>query len=192
MKTSVRFLPNLQPRAWCGNTSGCVAARAGRIVWAGGRRGLWVLAAVLLLTGCTITKKVTAVPAGARIQAIHVVKNDKVLYKQDLFDELLETIREQGFEARPVLGEKPRDAAHVLEFSANWNWDMAMYLTFFHATLWEGEKVLGEITYDATRGGGRMDKFGTTGSKVRPLMAEMLKGAERPARAATNSPAAAK
>jgi hypothetical protein len=139
--------------------------------------GMCCVIAAVLLSGCTITKRVTPVPAGTAIKTVHIVENDDVLYKQSLLDELHAMIRAQGIETVSVRGQKPKDAAHHLTYRANWAWDLAMYLTYFQATLYEGDRVLGQIEYDARRGGGRLGKFGTTAAKIRPLMQEMFKNA---------------
>ena len=57
---------------------------------------------------------------------------------------------------------------------------MAMYLTYFRATLYENGRVLGEVEYDAKMGGGNMKKFGKTAEKIRPLLTELLGKVERP------------
>ncbi len=51
---------------------------------------------------------------------------------------------------------------------------MAMYLTYFEATLYEDGRVLGEVSYDAKMGGANMNKFGKTADKVKPLLLELL------------------
>jgi len=65
------------------------------------------------------------------------------------------------------------------------NWDMAMYLTYFHATLYEDGRVLGEVEYDAKMGGANFAKFGRTAEKIRPLLSELLQKADR----SNNAPA---
>ena len=65
------------------------------------------------------------------------------------------------------------------------NWDIAMYLTYFHATLYEDGRVLGEVEYDAKMGGANFAKFGRTAEKIRPLLSELLQKADR----SNNAPA---
>jgi hypothetical protein len=56
---------------------------------------------------------------------------------------------------------------------------MAMYLTYFHAKLYEDGRILGEVEYDAKMGGANMGKFGKTAEKIRPLLSELLQGVNR-------------
>jgi len=88
-------------------------------------------------------------------------------------------IQRQGFDSELYQGNPPENADHYLTFTANWRWDLAMYLSYFQATLFSREGRLGEVEYDARRGGSRLDKFGATTEKVEPLMIELLENVSR-------------
>lgn len=139
-------------------------------------------------TGCSISKTVKPVAAGTTIHTIHIVKNDDTLYKQSLLDEMQAIIHEAGCQTVIVSNSQPADAEHVLQYRANWAWDLAMYLTYFQATLYEQNSIIGEVEYDARKGGGRLDKFGSTESKVRPLLQKMLAGVDHSDASSTNAP----
>lgn len=62
---------------------------------------------------------------------------------------------------------------------------MAMYLTYFRGSIYEDGRLLGEAEYDAKMGGANMNKFGRTAEKLRPLLEEMLRSADRPRATAT-------
>ena len=96
-----------------------------------------------------------------------------------LDEELVSQIREMGFQSEAYVDTRPADSTHYLMYTANWSWDMAMWLTYFSATLYDGETLLGEVEYDARRAGGRLSKFGKTANKIRPLLRELLKDANR-------------
>jgi hypothetical protein len=133
----------------------------------------------LLSTGCSISKHVKSVPPGTKIQTIHIIENADTLYKESLLQEMRAILAEAGCNSEVVSGSKPDHAQHHLEYRANWQWDMAMYLTYFRATLYEQNRVIGEVEYDSRSGSARMDKFGTTTNKIRPLLKEMLKDLDR-------------
>jgi hypothetical protein len=107
------------------------------------------------------------------IKKIYVLKNDKV-HMEGLLDEIVKQIEEMGFESESYSGDRPVDAEHYLTFTANWGWDMAMYLVYFRATLYEEGRVLGEVEYDAKMCGMDFSKFGKTANKIRPLLEELL------------------
>ena len=134
---------------------------------------LSLILAVLSLCGCAISKNVVPVDSGTTIKKIYVLKNDKV-HMEGLLDEIVKQIEEMGFESQAYSGDRPIDAKHYLTFTANWTWDMAMYLVYFRATLYEEGKVLGEVEYDAKMGGMNFSKFGKTADKIRPLLEELL------------------
>lgn len=137
-----------------------------------------LLCAVLFSSGCAISKNVQPVQRGTAIQTIYVAHNDRVLMK-DCTDEIVKQINGLGFVGKRYDGERPAGSKHYITYTANWNWDMAMYLTYFRATLYEEGRVLGEAEYDAKMGGANMMKFGRTAEKLRPLLMELLSSAER-------------
>lgn len=138
------------------------------------------LASALFMTGCTITKQVDAVAPGKEIQKIWVAKNTNV-HMEGLHPEVMTQLRALGFETAeyPGTSAPPPGAIHTLVYTANWQWDMAMYLTYFQATLMESGHVLGRVEYDARRGGGNMGKFGATAEKIRPMLIDLLSNVKR-------------
>ena len=137
------------------------------------------LALFTLLTGCAISKHVTPVDSTVEIEKIYVLNNEKV-HMKELVNEIVEQVKELGFESESYSGDRPVGAKHYISYTANWNWDMAMYLTYFRATLYEDGRVLGEVEYDAKMGGANMGKFGRTAEKIRPLLTELLGKVKRP------------
>ncbi len=134
---------------------------------------------VSLLSGCAISKNVQSADSNTRIQKIYVKDNPKVLM-DGLLPEIVTQLQQLGFESEAYTGDRPTNARHYITYTANWNWDMAMYLTYFRATLYDEGRVLGEAEYDAKMGGANMGKFGKTAEKIRPLLTEMLQKVERP------------
>jgi len=137
-----------------------------------------LLALSLLLfmaTGCAISKRVKPVPAGTKIQAIYIVENPDTLYRKSLLEEMQSIINATGCQAVIVTNLPLYGVQHSMLYRANWQWDLAMYLTYFQATLYDESGVIGEVEYDARAGGGRLDKFGTTAGIIRPLLQQMLK-----------------
>ncbi len=134
---------------------------------------------VVFFSGCSITTNVTPVSDVAYIEKIYV-QNNPDAHMKELVNELVSQIEKLGFQSEKYEGAKPVDSNHHLTYTANWAWDMAMYLTFFEAKLYEGEKLIGEVSYDARNGGGNMGKFGRTGEKIEPLLTELLASVERP------------
>ena len=140
------------------------------------RRFVGPLCAVLtlsFLTGCTIAKQVRAVPPGTQITKIYV-ENNPALHMDGLVPEVVAQIKKLGIEAESYNGAKPDGAKHHMTIAANWRWDMAMYLFYFEATLFEDHRLLGTAEYDARMGGANPGKFGSTADKIRPLLMQLL------------------
>lgn len=139
---------------------------------------LILTSSVAMFTGCTITQNVVPVGSGVQIAKVYVLENDKVLM-EGLLDELLLQIRENDFDSESYSGARPAGAKHHITYTANWAWDMAMYLTYFELKLYENDRLIGEAKYDAKNGGGNMGKFGKTAEKIRPLLEELFLDVQR-------------
>jgi hypothetical protein len=132
-----------------------------------------IVLTILTQVSCTISRRVEPVDSGTSITKVYVKENKRV-HMEGLIDEILKQIEEIGIESESYEGDRPIDARHYMTFTANWAWDMAMYMTYFKATIYEDGRILGEVEYDAKRGGGNMNKFGKTANKIRPLLQELL------------------
>lgn len=126
---------------------------------------------LLLLGACAISQKIE--PAKLSSKTICVVENDKV---RPAFREAIVTnLRTKGFEVQVA----PADTTAAqcpsrLMYSANWTWDLAMYMRRAELIVFEGEKLAGRATYDATGGGYRMDKFIEAETKVKELIDQLF------------------
>ncbi|MFT6390373.1 MAG: hypothetical protein ACJAUP_003775 [Cellvibrionaceae bacterium] len=140
---------------------------------------LIILSLVFVISGCAISRHVSSVDSTVSIEKIYVQNNEKV-HMKGLVKEIVTQVNELGFDSESYSGDRPASALHYIIYTGNWNWDLAMYLTYFRATLYEDGRVLGEVEYDAKMGGGNMGKFGKTASKIKPLLTELLSKVKRP------------
>jgi hypothetical protein len=137
---------------------------------------------LLAFAGCSIVRDSTPVPQGASIRKIYVQDNPEVAMRA-FAPEVATQLRELGFESEVYTGERPKQAECYMELDANWSWDVALYLSYFHATLYRDGRVLGAAEYDSRMGGFRVfSKFGHAATKIRPLLAQMLQNVSRPGR----------
>ncbi|HIB77682.1 MAG TPA: SHOCT domain-containing protein, partial [Flavobacteriales bacterium] len=97
-----------------------------------------------------------------------------VLMKEGFLPELESQIHGYGVKTSVYEGDIPSGCEYSLEYTANWAWDMAMYLTYLHIEVRKDGNVVGMVEYDARRGGANMGKFGHTAEKMRPLLAKMF------------------
>jgi hypothetical protein len=137
-------------------------------------------AVLFSFSSCSIVKNVTPVQPGATIDKIYVERNKNV-HMDGLHPEVMDQLKKLGFQVESYDDAPPANAVYTFVYTANWNWDMAMYLTYFQGTLLEKGKVLGRVEYDSRRGGANMGKFGKTAEKIRPLLMDLFSNVTRPA-----------
>jgi len=144
------------------------------------------------LTGCSIKQEISHFDTLP--EKVCLVKHKAV--KEGVLDALNEgfsnhNVKTQVVEGDYVLKHKvwtptwsPEEVAacDALGFYvANWTWDIAAYMYFVNVwiTNADGSKKLAQATYDASFGGGRMDKFINAREKILELVDEMLQGTEQ-------------
>ena len=113
---------------------------------------LLFLACIALFSGCAINQRVISAPVGTTINTVFIENNPAVMMN-GLVEEIQSQVNAMGYGAKIYTGERPKEAIHYLQFTANWRWDMAMYLTYFRATLFEVGRILVTAVYDARCGG---------------------------------------
>lgn len=129
-------------------------------------------AAALLAASCTISQSVTPI-AGERPEEVCVARNDDV-HMEAFHAELVRQIERRGVAVSSYDGTPPEDCRYRVQYTANWRWDMAMYLSYAQIQVFDGSQPVGSAIYDATQGGANMDKFGATAEKIQPLVAELF------------------
>jgi len=112
-----------------------------------GKRAIWLLL-VVVLAACSITQNVKPVtPAESKGLSVRVLDPGA------------------GISACPLL----------TTYSANWRWDLAMYMAYAEMTVYRDGNEVGKATYDALMGGGRVDKkFIKADEKVRELVNQLF------------------
>lgn len=127
---------------------------------------------VLVLTGCSITTSVKPVGEG-KVTGLCIKKNPRV-HMEGFLPELEVQIRSHGVATRTFESELPADCRQHMEYTANWKWDMAMYLEYAELRVYENSNLIGEAIYNARMGGANMSKFGHTKEKLKPLVDELF------------------
>ena len=135
---------------------------------------LFAVAIALFLSGCAITQTVRPVGGAADIREICIKRNMEV-FMTEFVDELKKQLEAKGIKSQVYAGgTAPASCRYRMEYSANWRWDLAMYLVFAQLRVFDNDVMIGEANYDARAGGMRMDKFGRTADKLRALLDELI------------------
>jgi hypothetical protein len=129
--------------------------------------------ALALAAGCSIVTHVDPVPEGA-IPAVCIAENDQVWSK-----EFLPALRD-AFERRAIAttvyrDARPADCRYHVGYTASWKWDVAVFLRYAEIAVYDGERLIGQATYDARGAFARLDKFGRTTTKLERLVNELLR-----------------
>lgn len=132
------------------------------------------IAAAAALAGCAINQTVKPVAASGITNLC--VKNNPQVMMSDFVKELRSQVEAKGIRTSLYDGERPAGCKHHMEYTANWRWDMAMYLVFADLRVHEDGLLVGQATYDALGGGLNFSKFGPTADKVRPLVNQLFPG----------------
>ena len=135
-------------------------------------KSIAVTAAAALVAGCAITQSVKPV-AATGITSI-CVKNNPQVMMADFPKELRSQVEARGIKTSSFDGNKPAGCRHHMEYTANWRWDMAMYLAFADLRVYEDGLLVGQATYDALGGGANFGKFGKTSEKLQPLVEQLF------------------
>lgn len=135
---------------------------------------LALLSACLLLCQCNSTTFTGSAP-NPPLTKLAIVKNDK-LHMSGMQPEVVKQVQQMGI-AATLVDTPPTTNEPYLTFTANWAWDLAMYLRYFKAELHQNGQVISGVEYKTS--GSDMSKFGHTDEKIRPLLRQLLRG-EKP------------
>ena len=130
------------------------------------------LTLVTALYGCAISQSVeptSSVVAGE----ICIIENPDVRPK---FLEIYQReLGKKGFKTRVIPATSTLfDCPQTSRYTANWRWDMAMYLAYADLRVLEDGLLVGQATYDSLAGPLNLAKFGTTADKLRPLVDQLF------------------
>jgi hypothetical protein len=135
------------------------------------------IAALLILlplfSACSIKQTVDSADIN-REASVCVVENTKV--REGFLLALEESLVLKNIKY-VVVEPNDRDAQcdAKITYTANWTWDLAIYMTYAEINLYSDGKLAGKATYDSRMGGGRLDKFISADDKVKELMNELIR-----------------
>lgn len=114
------------------------------------------------VAGCAIRSDVQPVGFG-RVDSVCIERNDAVLM-EGFLPALVKQIEARGVATEVYAGAPPADCRHRVTYTANWSWDMAMYLTYAQINVYDGVR---EGAPRIGRRGLRRDRRGRESRQVR-------------------------
>jgi len=137
-------------------------------------RSCALLLGVALISGCAIRQKVSPVERFSEKQ-ICIVENPAV--KNGFLESYRKVLSSKGYEVRVLPPSASLiECAVTSTYTANWRWDLAMYMAFAEIKVYQQAKPTGSAVYDATRGGGNMGKFISADTKIAELVNQLFPG----------------
>ncbi|HEU4851781.1 MAG TPA: Sbal_3080 family lipoprotein [Telluria sp.] len=136
----------------------------------------FLLAAVAVtgLSGCAIQQTVQPV-AQFEGKTVCIVENPKV--KPGFLDAYKRTLSAKGYTVRQLApGASMAECPVTSTYTANWKWDLAMYMAYADITVYNKGAPAGKATYDSRSGGGNMNKFIDADAKVAELVNQLFPG----------------
>jgi hypothetical protein len=131
-----------------------------------------LIALCAILAGCTITRSVE--PVSHPIDSTLCIEENDDVWSKQFLPALRQSFERHGVRTSVYRGERPADCRYHATYVAKWRWDMATYLGYADIQIYDGDQVIGRALYDAGGGTASLRKFGSTMSKVDPLVDEML------------------
>lgn len=124
----------------------------------------------LLSSACSIKQHVTPLTYTEDTEKkICIVDNPKV--RPGFVHEYRTSLTGKGFEVQML---EPSSSLNSCEFTstftANWAWNMALYMVYAEIKVYKNAAPSAEAVYDARHGGANMNKFIDAEAKVRELV----------------------
>jgi hypothetical protein len=128
--------------------------------------------AALVVSGCSITQTVNPVENLATNE-VCIIESPQV--REGFLPELKNVLQAKNAQVH-VLGSDATTTScpTVLTYIARWKWDLAMYMSYAEINVYRNGQAVGKALYDATSGGGRLDKFIDSEPKIRELVNELF------------------
>jgi hypothetical protein len=100
--------------------------------------------------------------------------------KQAFTDGVFAAVQSTGLKTQSMQTAFAGECPYWLSYDATWD-GFPAYLVTAHVEVYKGSTKLGHVIYDARRGGGRPDRYGSAVAKVRPLIEGMFHHVQREA-----------
>ncbi len=127
---------------------------------------------LLLTTACSITQEVEPV-LGATGRTICVIENPDV--RETFLEAYERSLSERGLSVQRIAaGSSTTTCPLTTTYTANWRWDLGMYMAYAELEVFEQGQEVGSAVYDAFGGSARTAKFIHAEDKVRELVTALF------------------
>ncbi len=132
------------------------------------------LLSVLSLSGCSITQTVNPVPP-LDTNSICIINNDNA--RETFRDAYKRALEKKNYEVKLLPSSAViADCSVSSTYTANWRWDLAMYMAYAEINVFKDGQKAGDAVYSSLSGGANMGKFIKAESKINELVDLLFPG----------------
>jgi len=130
----------------------------------------------LALVACSIKQNVRPVTSADLATREICIRENKTV-REGFLEAYRQALESKGFSVRMLDPDAGIRACPLLTtYTANWRWDLALYMAYAELTVFRDGNEIGTATYDALMCGGRRDKFIKADEKVHELVSQLFPG----------------
>jgi hypothetical protein len=126
-----------------------------------------------MLAACAINQTVKPV---AQFQGTEVcIVHNPLVSQAGFVVAYTRALTDRGYKVRQLPSGSVLTACSVTStYTANWRWDMALYMAYADIKVYNGGVQSGQATYDAKSGGANMNKFIKADAKIAELVDQLF------------------
>ncbi|MCE9521902.1 MAG: hypothetical protein K8S25_05655 [Alphaproteobacteria bacterium] len=126
------------------------------------------------VSGCAIHQTVKPV---ARFEEKQICIVESPNTRAGFLDSYKRVLSSKGYAVRVLpASASVSECPIVSTYTANWRWDLAIYLVYAEIKVFSAGNAIGEATYDSRGGGANMGKFVDADRKIAELVNELFPG----------------
>ena len=138
------------------------------------KRSYFALASIFL-AGCAINQTVKPVDRFAGTQICIVV--NPAVSQAGFLTTYVRVLSEKGYTVRQLSsGTAVTECPVTSTYTANWRWDLGLYMAFADIKVFSNGQQSGQAIYDAMSGGANMNKFIRGDAKITELVNQLFPG----------------
>lgn len=135
----------------------------------------YIALASILLVGCAIHQTVKPVERFAGTEVCVVV--NPAVSQAGFLATYTRILADKGYTVRQLSPGSPVTECPVTStYTANWRWDLGLYMAFADIKVFSNGQQSGQAVYDAMRGGANMNKFIKGETKIAELVNQLFPG----------------
>lgn len=124
------------------------------------------------LSACSITQEIEPAEI-SKGKELCIIENTDV--REGFLTEFKSVLAGRGIANRVVNASSvPADCEWTATYTANWMWDLAIYMAYAEIKIFHNGSLDGQAQYDSRRAGANMGKFIDAEEKIRELVNELM------------------